>query len=90
MVSCGSRGSGGNRNACSDMPIGTRAEKLEFLTFGSLTLRCMFYILQGYILKPNVKKSKLLVTEATPLYAWFYEVVLRFAYLVQLESKETT
>lgn len=74
-----------------DLPINTRAEKLEFLLWGSPTLRYLFALIREHILpeplKPGEnredqkKPRKLLVTEVTPLTARFIESVLKFAYI---------
>lgn len=62
-----------------DLPISNRMEKLTFLCYGSPTLRYLFYLINKHVL--SSAKKKLLITEATPLTAWFIETALRFAHI---------
>ena len=83
-----------------DGPIRTRLERLEYLCFGSPTLRYLLYTIRREVLPsrddPLAKKRKLLVTEATPLCAWFLEICLRYALIdvkvmhAELDQRERT
>lgn len=65
-----------------DAPIDTKRERMEFLSFGSPTLRLLLRTIISEVLptldSPKQRMRKLLVTEATVLSAWFYEIVLKY------------
>ncbi|OJD38094.1 dna repair [Diplodia corticola] len=56
-------------------PITTRRERLKYLCWGSPKLRLLLRQVRDVVLH---QKSKLLVTEDTPIVAWFFELVLQF------------
>ena len=59
----------------------TRLEKLRFLAEGSPTFRFILSQIRDYVLSTGQKPNKLIITEDTPLTAWYWEVVLNFLYI---------
>ena len=61
----------------------TELEKLQFLTYGSLTLTYIFYQLHTYVLPrtSTEKPRKLLVTEDIILTAWFWSECCKLTYV---------
>lgn len=60
------------------LPIDTRANRLKYLCWGSPKLRLLLRQVRDVVLGQN---TKLLITEDTPIVAWFFELVLQFLHV---------
>ena len=68
-----------------DWDPSTRLERVQFLSEGSPTLRFILSQVKGTVLigdaDPGGHPNKLIITEDTPLTAWFWEIVLNYLYI---------
>lgn len=61
----------------------TRSDMLKYVDYGSPKFRYILRQMRDYVLQSQagMKPRKLLITEDTPLVAWFYELVLQFLHI---------
>jgi hypothetical protein len=63
-----------------DIPPITRMEQLKYLVHGSLTLRHILSQIRDHLLSVTTT-DKIIITEDTPLVAWYYERVLNYLHV---------
>ena len=64
-----------------DGAIQSRVEQLQFLTYGSPTLRYALHLISKTTFQKIKRNKKVLLGEALPVCAWFTEMVLKHAYI---------